>query len=72
MEWFSRLRDIRDYVTHYKSIDISFYEQATGKIDVYLEDQFEITELTQSVHLGISAFLKFMDEHFSQRIENLA
>jgi hypothetical protein len=72
MSWFSRLRDIRDYITHYKSIDISFYEQATGGIDVYLEDQFEVGELIQSIHDGVSNFLKYLDEHFSRRLKEQA
>jgi hypothetical protein len=41
MDWFFRLRDIRDYLTHYKSIDISFYEQPRGGTRVYLDDSFE-------------------------------
>jgi len=68
MSWFSRVRDIRDYITHFKSIDISLYEQALGEIDVYLEDQFEIMELIRSVKEGVTGFLEFMDEHFSQRL----
>jgi hypothetical protein len=71
MDWFFRLRDIRDYLTHYKSIDISFYEQPTGGIKVYLDDSFEIHELVKSVQGGITDCLEFMDEHYSKRISSL-
>ena len=71
MDWFFRLRDIRDYLTHYKSIDISFYEQPKGGIRVYLDDSFEIYELVKSVQGGITDWLKFMDEHYTQRISSL-
>lgn len=72
MDWFFRLRDIRDYLTHYKSIDISFYEQPKGGIRVYLDDSFEIHELVKSVQGGITDCLKFMDDHYSKRISSLS
>lgn len=71
LDWYARLKDMRDYITHYKSLDISFYEQADESIHIYLEDRFEIGELLHAVHSGISAFIKFMDRHFKNRIENL-
>jgi len=49
IDWFFRLRDIRDYLTQYKSIDISFYEQPRGGTRVYLDDSFGIHELVKSV-----------------------
>jgi hypothetical protein len=70
LEWYSRLKDVRDYITHYKSIDISFYEQPDGSIRIYLEDRFEIGELLHAVQSGISAFINFMDEHFRIRLES--
>lgn len=71
LDWYARLKDMRDYITHYKSIDISFYEQADGSIHIYLEDRFKINELLHAVHSGISAFINFMDNHFKSRLENL-
>ena len=72
LEWYARLKDMRDYITHYKSIDISFYEQTDGSILIYLEDRFKIGELLQAVQIGISAFIKFLDKHFKTRIEKLS
>lgn len=68
MHWFFKLRDIRDYLTHYKSIDVSFYEQRGGEVKVYLDDSFELQGLVGSVREGITDFLRFMDEHFTTRI----
>jgi hypothetical protein len=68
LSWYARLKDVRDYITHYKSIDISFYEQANNDINIYLEDRFEISELLHSVFSGIVNLIKFMDEHFTHRI----
>lgn len=70
LDWYARLKDMRDYLTHYKSIDISFYEQLNGSIHVYLEDRFEIGELLHAVYSGIFAFITFMDKHFKNRIES--
>ena len=72
LNWYARLKDMRDYITHYKSLDISFYEQTDGSIRIYLEDRFEIGELLHAVQSGISAFLNFMDKHFKNRIENMS
>jgi hypothetical protein len=69
LDWYARLKDTRDYITHYKSLDISFYEQSDTSIHIYLEDRFEIGELLGAVHSGISSFLKFMDGHFKERLE---
>jgi hypothetical protein len=72
LDWYARLKDMRDYITHYKSLDISFYEQTDGSIRIYLEDRFEISELLHTVQSGISAFINFMDKHFKNRIENMS
>jgi hypothetical protein len=72
LDWYARLKDIRDYITHYKSIDISFYEQTDGSIQIYLEDRFITGELLQAVQVGILAFIKFLDMHFKKRIERLS
>jgi hypothetical protein len=72
LEWYARLKDMRDYITHYKSIDISFYEQTDGSIHIYLEDRFKLSELLHPVYSGISAFIGFLDKHFKNRIEKLS
>jgi hypothetical protein len=69
LDWYARLKDMRDYITHYKSIDISFYEQTDTSIHIYLEDRFEIGELIHAVHIGIAAFIEFMDSHFEKRLK---
>lgn len=71
LDWYARQKDMRDYITHYKSLDISFYEQADGSIHIYLEDRFEIRDLLYAIHSGISDFIKFMDIHFKGRLEKL-
>jgi len=67
--WYARLKDMRDYITHYKSIDISFYEQTDESVHIYLEDRFEISELIHTVHSGITAFIEFMDVYFEKRLK---
>lgn len=68
MGWFSLLRDIRDYITHYSSIDVSFYEEE-GSLRIYLQDRFELNSLLDSLQDGLTNFFTFFDDHFSKKIE---
>lgn len=70
LDWYYRLKDVRDYITHYKSLDVSFYEQSDNTIHVYLEDRFKLDDLVDDVHSGITKFLQFADEHFTKRLRN--
>ncbi len=67
MNWFFLLRDIRDYITHYASIDISLWE-SDGRVRVYILDKFELGQLVELVSEGIRRFLSFSDGHFSNVI----
>jgi hypothetical protein len=71
-EWYYRLKDVRDYITHYKSLDVSFYEQPDTSIHIYLENRFKLDELVEDVYFGIKEFLRFTDEHFTKLLQNNA
>ncbi len=68
MEWFNQLRDIRDYITHFSSIDLGFYETDEGILKAYLHDRFDLDLLLATMSQGLNSFMSFFDDHFSQRI----
>ncbi len=68
MEWFFVMRDIRDYVTHHGSIDISFYEDQSGSLLICVQNRFDLDALINSITSGLEDFLKFFDDHFASRI----
>lgn len=68
LEWFQILREYRDYVTHYGSIDISFYEPRQGILRTYLQDATQVHDVVAPVLAGLDAFCEFVDGHFATRI----
>jgi hypothetical protein len=66
--WFRILREYRDYVTHYGSIDITFYEPRKGVLRTYLQDALQVHEVVAPVLAGIDSFCEFVDRHFAARI----
>jgi len=72
LEWFQTLREYRDYVTHYGSIDISFYEPRQGILRTYLQDATQVHDVVAPVLAGLDAFCEFVDEHFAARITGTA
>jgi hypothetical protein len=66
--WFRTLHEYRDYVTHFGSIDISFYEPQEGVVRTYLQDALEVHEVVAPVLSGLDAFCEFVDTHFAARI----
>ena len=68
MEWFQVLREYRDYVTHYASIDISFYEPQEGVLRAYLHDALQVHDVVAPVLAGLDSFCTFVDGHFAARI----
>ena len=66
--WFRILREYRDYVTHYGSIDISFYELQEGVLRTYLQDALQVHEVVAPVLAGLDSFCEFVDRHFAARI----
>jgi hypothetical protein len=68
LEWFRILREYRDYVTHYGSIDISFYEPREGVLRTYLQDASEVHEVVAPVLAALDAFCEFVDGHFAARV----
>jgi hypothetical protein len=68
LEWFRILREYRDYVTHYGSIDISFYEPREGVLRTYLQDASQVHEVVAPVLEGLDSFCEFVDGHFAARI----
>jgi hypothetical protein len=72
LEWFRILREYHDYVTHYGSIDISFYEPREGVLRAYLQDASQVHEVVAPVLAGLDSFCEFVDGHFSARITGTA
>nr|AUN36823.1 hypothetical protein [uncultured bacterium] len=68
MDWFRTLHEYRDYVTHFGSIDITFYEPAEGVVRTYLQDALEVHEVVAPVLSGLDSYCQFVDEHFAARI----
>jgi hypothetical protein len=67
-EWFRILPEYREYVTHYGSIDISFYEVREGVLRTYLQDALQVHEVVAPVLTGLDSFCEFVDRHFAARI----
>lgn len=70
MQWFFQLRDIRDFITHYSSIDISFNEEDNAVLRVYIHNHFDLNDFVDSVSNGLNNFLRFFDDHFSRVVAN--
>jgi hypothetical protein len=68
LDWFQTLHEYRDYVTHFGSIDISFYEPQEGVVRTYLQDALEVHEVVAPVLSGLDSFCEFVDGHFAARI----
>ena len=68
LEWFWVLREYRDYVTHYGSIDISFYEPRQGMLRTYLQDATQVHDVVAPVLAGLDSFCQFVDGHFAARV----
>jgi hypothetical protein len=67
--WLGTLREYRDYVTHYGSIDISFYEPQEGVLRTYLQDALQVHDVVAPVLPGLDSFCEFVDRHFAARIK---
>ena len=72
LAWFRSLREYHEYVTHYGSIDISFYEPREGVLRAYLQDAAQVHEVISPVLGGLDSFCEFVDRHFSARIATSA
>jgi hypothetical protein len=68
LAWFRTLHEYRDYVTHFGSIDITFYEPQEGVLRTYLQDALEVHEVVAPVLSGLDSFCEFVDGHFAARI----
>lgn len=68
LEWFGLLREYHDYVAHYGSLDVTFYEPREGLVRTYLQDALEVHEVVAPVLAGLDAFCEFVDQHFAARI----
>jgi hypothetical protein len=68
LAWFRILHEYRDYVTHFGSIDITFYEPQEGVVRTYLQDALEVHEVVAPVLSGLDSFCEFVDGHFAARI----
>jgi len=69
LAWFRTLEEYHDYVTHFGSIDITFYEPEEGVVRTYLQDALAVHEIVAPVLSGFDAFCDFIDGHFAARIE---
>jgi hypothetical protein len=72
LAWFRTLEDYHDYVTHFGSIDITFYEPEEGVVRTYLQNALEVHEIVAPVLSGFEAFCDFVDGHFAARITQAA
>lgn len=70
LSWFRILHEYRDYVTHYGSVDITFYEPEEGVVRAYLQDALEVHEVVAPVLSGLDAFCEFVDGHFAARLKH--
>jgi hypothetical protein len=68
LTWLRILHQYRDYVTHFGSIDISFYKPQEGVVRTYLQDALEVHEVVAPVLSGLDSFCEFVDGHFAARI----
>jgi hypothetical protein len=68
LAWYRTLHEYRDYVTHFGSIDVSFYEPEEGLVRTYLQDALEVHEVVAPVLSGLDSFCEFVDGHFAARI----
>jgi hypothetical protein len=68
LSWFRTLHEYRDYVTHFGSVDITFYEPEEGVVRTYLQDALEVHEVVAPVLAGLDSFCEFVDGHFAARI----
>lgn len=72
LAWFQTLQEYRDYVTHFGSIDITFYAPQEGVVRTYLQDALEVHEVVAPVLSGLDSFCEFVDGHFAARITEVA
>lgn len=68
LPWFRTLHEYRDYLAHFGSIDITFYEPQEGVVRTYLQDALEVHEVVAPVLSGLDSFCQFVDGHFAARI----
>jgi hypothetical protein len=68
LAWFRTLQEYHEFVTHFGSIDITFYEPEEGVVRTYLQDALEVHEVVAPVLSGFDAFCEFVDGHFAGRI----
>lgn len=66
--WFRMLSEYHDYVAHYGSLDVTFYEPQQGLVRTYLQDALDVHEVVAPVLNGLDAFCEFVDHHFAARI----
>lgn len=66
LHWFWSLRDFRDFVTHYSSMRVDFYQRGDS-VETYLQNVVRPEHLVGEIVVGIDAFLHFADNHFAQR-----
>jgi len=69
MSWFFTLRDFRDWVAHLGTVDVAFYEDSEATLATYTEHCQPLQDLVEPVLEGLDAFFKFVDDHFTDRIE---
>ena len=66
--WFKKLRDLRDYESHIKSLDISLFENEDESISIYLQNEYELANLVSEIYGGLQLFIGFYDYHFTGRV----
>jgi len=71
MEWFTLLKDVRDYLAHFGAINFSLKEGNCGALYIEMFRGIEVNAFVEAVDIGFSRLLKFLDEHCPNVIDSL-
>lgn len=69
MEWFILLKDIRDYLAHFGSINFLIKEVEPSVLSIELFKDIEINNFIETVDNGFQELLMFLDGHCSSIID---
>ncbi|MCY1304216.1 hypothetical protein D9M69_554580 [compost metagenome] len=63
MEWFTLLKDIRDYLAHFGAIHFSIKEGDSTTLHIEMFNGIEINSFIETVHAGFQELLIYLDNH---------
>lgn len=68
--WFSRMRDLRDFIAHHGFIRLQLIETSGGRLELFFHHRIELISLIDECTLGLDDTLNFLDTHFAHKIRN--